>query len=147
MKVHLPQDRSSPKSATQIKKIDDWSLRFPTSVEDVAKVLKLMIDKLSSKDLKDTTICAGTYHVASPHGCTKYTLLKLQSKILGIPSDIVNQRAVGDSTGPPSTSAPRPQCTQLDCADTWSAIGQEFEFVTLEDGMKRALCGFPERFL
>ncbi|KAL7519771.1 hypothetical protein ACHAWX_004609 [Stephanocyclus meneghinianus] len=146
MKVHLPQNRCKDKVTPEIKKIDDWALRFPTSVEDVAKVLKLMIAQLL-KGSNERAIHSGTYHVASPHGCTKYNLLQLQSKILGISRDVVEKRAVGDSSGPPATSAPRPQCTQLDCCDTWKAMGQTFNFVTLEEGMERALFGFPERFM
>eukprot|EP00804_Cyclotella_cryptica_P001846 CCRYP_020731-RB/>CCRYP_020731-RB protein AED:0.43 eAED:0.43 QI:0/-1/0/1/-1/0/1/0/354 len=146
MKVHLPQNQCDSNETRTIKKIDDWALRFPTSVEDVAKVLKQMIDRLLEES-DDNAFRAGTYHVASPHGCTKYNLLHLQSNLLGISSDVVEKRAVGDSSGPPATSAPRPQCTQLDCSDTWRAIGQDFKFVTLEEGMEKALCGFPERFM
>jgi S-adenosylmethionine synthetase len=140
MKVHLPHNEET----LEMKQIDDWALRFPTSVEDVAKVLMLMMDELFKDDGK---LHAGTYHVSSPHGCTKFNLLKIQSKLLNIPDEEVNKRAVGNSIGPPLNSAPRPQCTQLDCSDTWNTIGKSFEFVTLEEGMTRALDGFPERFM
>lgn len=143
MKVHLP---SSDEATAEPKQIDDWALRFPTSVEDVAKVLKLVIIELL-KDPNDTAMSAGTYHVASPYGCTKYELLQLQSNLMKIPGEIVEKRAARNSDGPPANSAPRPQCTQLDCSDTWKAIGKEFEFVKLQDGMSRALHGFPNRFM
>jgi S-adenosylmethionine synthetase len=142
MKVHLP---SRDGFAPERQKIDDWALRFPTSVEDVSKVLKLMIEELV-KDPSETKMHAGTYHVASPHGCTKFELLQLQSKLLGIPKGLLEKRVVGNKEGPPASSAPRPQCTQLDCFDTWAALSHEYEFSSLEDGMKRALHGFPERF-
>lgn len=143
MKVNLP---SSIEAQTEPKKIDNWALRFPTSVEDVSEVLRLMIDELL-KDPNDTAMRAGTYHVASSQGCTKYELLHLQSKLLSIPEEVVKKRAVGSSAEPPTNAAPRPQCTQLDCSDTWKAIGQEYEFVKLQDGMSRALYGYPERFV
>lgn len=142
MKVHLPNnERVVPK----MKEIDDWALRFPTSTEDIAKVLNLMISELV-KGSNETSMQPGTYHVASPHGCTKYKLLKLQTKLLGIPDVILSERVVGNSNGPPANAAPRPQCTQLDCSETWNAIMHNFEFVTLEEGMARALHGFPKRF-
>jgi dTDP-4-dehydrorhamnose reductase len=147
MKVHLPSSHDGSVSAvSECQKIDDWALRFPTSVEDVSNVLKLMIDELLLKDPSETKVHAGTYHVSSPHGCTKFELLQLQSKLLGIPKELVEKRAVGNKEGSSVNAAPRPQCTQLDCNDTWTALRQEYSFCSLEDGMKRALYGFPERF-
>lgn len=131
------------------KKIDDWAMRFPTNVEDVAKVLKMMIDQLVIPS-KRGRFSAGTYHVASPHGTTKYHLALLQAKLLNISSDSVQKKIAGDDSGPPKNSAPRPQCTQLNCDDTWNALlknNESFEFVTLSTGMEKALTGFPDRFL
>ncbi|KAL7527552.1 hypothetical protein ACHAWF_002224 [Thalassiosira exigua] len=146
MKNFLPKELSG--AAKEKKKaIDDWALRFPTSTEDVARVLKLAIDRVLEGKFP-----TGTYHVSSPHGTTKYELMRLQAKLMDIPRSVVDDRTVGNSAGPPANSAPRPRCTQLDCEDTWRALGLEeggepFEFVSLEDGMRRALDGFPERFL
>ncbi|KAL7538554.1 hypothetical protein ACHAXR_009542 [Thalassiosira sp. AJA248-18] len=142
MKVFLPNEAVP----TTRKKIDHWALRFPTSVEDVSRVLKLMIDKV----LEEKNFPVGTYHIASPHGTTKYELMQLQTKSMGIPASQVEERTEGNSGGPPKKSAPRPQCTQLDCSETWKALDlndEQFEFVSLEDGMKRALIGYPERFM
>ena len=175
MKTFLPSAKTATTTSTTIskKKIDDWALRFPTSVEDVAKVLKLMIDLIlppsndisnpvshskafnSAGDKKATAFTAGTYHVASPYGTTKYQLLLLQLKLFNISFEEARRRIVGDNSGPPENSAPRPQCTQLDCQDTWAALNAcagvdkkkvSFEFVSLEEGIERALRGFPERF-
>ena len=141
MKVFLP----SASQTTTKKKIDHWALRFPTSTEDVSQVLKLMIDRVL-----DDTLDGGTYHIASPHGTTKYDLMKMQAKLLNIPTERVDDRTEGNSGCPPKDSAPRPQCTQLDCTDTWKALGfrdgEAFEFVSLQSGMERSLRGFPQRF-
>ena len=62
----------------------------------------------------------------------------------------MEERTEGNSSGPPANSAPRPQCTQLDCSETWKALNSaddQFQFVSLEDGFKRALNGFPDRFI
>jgi dTDP-4-dehydrorhamnose reductase len=92
---------------------------------------------------------AGTYHVASPHGITKFGLLQLQSRLLNISKDEVDDRAEGadDPKAANPSAAPRPQCTQLNCDDTWAALGKTFEFAPLEEAMGRATQGFPKRFL
>ena len=151
MKIFLPAAAatSGEEEAIKKKKIDHWALRFPTSVEDVSRVLQLMIDKIL-----ENKIPSGTYHIASPHGTTKYELMKAQTKLLNIPSSEVGDLTEGNSCGPPEGSAPRPQCTQLDCSETWKALGMgeggeddRYEFISIEDAMKRALNGFPERFM
>ncbi|KAL3761900.1 hypothetical protein ACHAW5_006129 [Stephanodiscus triporus] len=144
------------RTPTTKKTIDDWALRFPTSAEDVARVLKVVIDRILEGDFRSADCppsCppGDTYHVSSPHGITKYELMRLQARAMNIPTSEVDERTVGDSSGPPKDSAPRPRCTQLDCGETWTALGSNgvdltHEFVSLECGMKRALGGFPERF-
>lgn len=149
MKVFLP----SASRTTSRKKIDHWAPRFPTSVEDVARVLELMIDRiLGNRFPVDSSSSGNTYHVASPHETTKYELMQTQTKLLNIPASQVEERTVRDSSSPPKNAAPRPKCTQLDCGQTWKSLGlngagEQFEFVSLENGMKRALDGFPERFV
>eukprot|EP00580_Thalassiosira_gravida_P017177 CAMPEP_0201657964 /NCGR_PEP_ID=MMETSP0494-20130426/1023_1 /ASSEMBLY_ACC=CAM_ASM_000839 /TAXON_ID=420259 /ORGANISM="Thalassiosira gravida, Strain GMp14c1" /LENGTH=576 /DNA_ID=CAMNT_0048134889 /DNA_START=8 /DNA_END=1738 /DNA_ORIENTATION=+ len=155
MKVFLLSSQTT--AAVGKKVIDHWALRFPTSVEDVARVLQLVIDQLvECKFPAVAPSLSDTYHIASPHGTTKYELMQLQTKLLGVPGSQVEERTAGNSSGPPKHSAPRPQCTQLDCSETWKSLGlshdgggggQTFEFVSLEDGMKRALDGFPDRFV
>jgi len=142
-KCFLPSNDTTSKKA-----IDHWALRFPTSCEDVARVLKLMIQRiLDNKFPVADSSFDNTYHVASPYGTTKYELMKMQAKLLNISSSLVEERTEGNSDGPPKDSAPRPQCTQLDCSETYRALGGQIEFTTLEDGMTRALRGFPDRFV
>lgn len=146
MKVLLPVVATAGSTTIKKKKIDNWALRFPTSCEDVAKVLKLMIDRI----IIDKQFTGGTYHVSSPYGITKFGLLELQSQILNVPKSDLDERAVGTEDNPSaanSSAAPRPQCTQLNCEDTWAALGCQVEFVTLKDGMGRASRGFPGRFV
>lgn len=144
MKCFLPSNDKT----TSKKVIDHWALRFPTSCEDVANVLKLMIQRILDNKFPVTDSSFGnTYHVAYPHGTTKYELMKMQAKLQNISSSLVEERTEGNSDGPPIDSAPRPQCTQLDCSETWKALGEQIEFTTLEDGMSKALKGFPDRFI
>jgi S-adenosylmethionine synthetase len=142
MKVLLPVTTTG--STIEKKKIDNWALRFPTSCEDVAKALKLMIDRAIIDKL------TGTYHVSSPYGITKYGLLQLQSQLLNVPKSELDERAVGEDDNPSAanpSAAPRPQCTQLNCEDTWAVLGCQVEFATLQDGMERSSRGFPGRFI
>ena len=147
MEAFLP-----PASATVARRtIDHWALRFPTSVEDVARVLGLMIDQIlegAFPSVAPSRPPGDTYHISSPHGTTKYELMRLQAELMGIPNGLVEERTAGDCSGPPRDAAPRPRCTQLDCAETWRAMGLDgpYEFASLESGMRRALDGFPERF-
>lgn len=109
-KVLLPVT-SGEATIKKKKKIDNWALRFPTSCEDVAKALKLVIDKA----LVDKQF-SGTYHVSSPHGITKYGMLQLQSQLLNVSKAELGERAVGNDENPSAanpSAAPRPQCTQF----------------------------------
>ena len=133
LKAFLPRDQY----CGQKKCIDNWALRFPTSCEDVARILKEMVDR---------RVGGGTYHISSPHGTTKYDLMRLQCNILGISLKTVEELTAPNSAGPPAGSAPRPQCTQLDCSETWKCV-PAYTFRTLEQGMKHALDGFPQRFI
>ncbi|KAL7439794.1 hypothetical protein ACHAXM_007293 [Skeletonema potamos] len=146
MKVLLPETTAG--SAIKKKtKIDNWAIRFPTSCEDVAKALKLMIDRAI---IDKQQLFSGTYHVSSPFGITKYGLLQLQSQLLNVPRTELDKRAVGEDNNPSATNplaAPRPQCTQLNCEDTWTVLGCQVEFATLQDGMERSSRGFPGRFI
>ena len=96
-----------------------------------------MIDRILNKTLP---LENSTYHVSSPYSTTKYELMQLQTKLLNISASTVEERTSANSTGPSADSAPRPQCTQLDCSETLVAFGQEqFEFTSLEDGMNASL--------
>jgi dTDP-4-dehydrorhamnose reductase len=158
MEAFLPPAAATAaaRTSTTKKTIDDWALRFPTSAEDVARVLKLLIDRILNGDFQSVDYAPScpprdVYHVSSPYGITKYELMRLQAMAMNIATSEVDERTAGDSSGPPKDSAPRPRCTQLDCGETWRALGSNgveltYEFVSLERGMKRSLGGFPERF-
>jgi dTDP-4-dehydrorhamnose reductase len=137
--------------------IDHWATRFPTSCEDVSRVLTLVIDRMlegvfPSQQSGADARPGDTYHISSPHGTTKYELMHLQARVLDISMSDVDERIEPCDGGrvQSNNTAPRPKCTQLDCSATWEALGLDepfaFDFASLESGMKRALGGFPERF-
>lgn len=138
-------------------KIDNWGVRFPTLVDDVAKVIRMIVDHSlslssgSSDDGKTSASGGGQiFHVSSPQRCTKYELVKLMGEILNIDTS----RIEPDSE-PPSGAA-RPQNTQLDCSQTWAFLNQgkgqgqgqgdqckgSFQFTPLREGMELALAPF-----
>ncbi|KAL3822799.1 hypothetical protein ACHAXA_005964 [Cyclostephanos tholiformis] len=109
--------------------VDHWATRFPTSAEDVARILELMIDRILEGEFP--------YSAGGGHGTTKYDLMQLQARILNISKSDVDER-IEKCDG---------SILQLKNAET-EALGLDvpFEFVSLESGMKKALDGFPERF-
>jgi dTDP-4-dehydrorhamnose reductase len=115
-------------------KVDDWSMRFPTSVDDVAAVLQIILDTDAD------AVQHRCVHVSSPEGCTKYHLVKVMGEILNQDTSHV------EADGEPPVGAVRPKDTQLDCTATWEDLGllgdTSFEFTSLRDGMAHAL----ERF-
>lgn len=109
----------------------NWALRFPTCCEDVAVVLC----KLLLSDAR------GLLHFSSPESVTKYELSHIMAAALNLPTDHLS----GQSEAP--AGAPRPQNTQLDCADTWKVIGGPYQFVALRDRITQALAPFRDQFV
>ena len=68
--------------------------------------------------------------------------MKMQAKLLNIPTERVDDRTEGNSGGPPKDSAPRPQCTQLDCTDTWKALGLATGKQSKGEALARISTGF-----
>ncbi|SHF53806.1 S-adenosylmethionine synthetase [Microbulbifer donghaiensis] len=83
--------------------LDDWAIRYPTSVEDVAQVLEQCLLKS-----KAGTRFAGTYHWSGDIACTRYQLAKLVAESCALTADHLS----GDSA--PQFNEPRPYNCQLD---------------------------------
>merc|ERR1712038_1995772 len=93
--------------------VDNWGVRFPTLVDDISTILKLIIDAtMRPKD----PINGVRLHVSSPEKCTKYELAKIMAEIVGVDGSHIHP-----NSNPPS-GAQRPQNTQLDCEETWKAL-------------------------
>lgn len=149
LKVNKNKNKTEESSKV---KIDNWGVRFPTLVDDVAKVIRMIVDhslslSSSSGSSDDGNASGGQiFHVSSPQRCTKYELVKLMGEILNIDTS----RIEPDSE-PPSGAA-RPQNTQLDCSQTWAFLNQgkgqddqcqgSFQFTPLREGMEQALAPF-----
>jgi len=85
---------------------DDWATRYPTLVDDVAVVLRQMIERrLAHADLR------GTFHWSGAEPFTKFAMARIMAKLLNVDLD----KLTGDAR--PPTGAPRPRDCHLDCAD------------------------------
>lgn len=120
--------------------VDNWGIRFPTLVDDVSSILRLIINATQNQQ---SPLCKGgmKLHVSSSEQCTKYELTKLMAKIVNVDGSHIQP-----NSNPPS-GAPRPQNTQLDCSATWEVLGiSPYQFVPLDDGIRRALEPFMNLF-
>lgn len=110
--------------------VDDWGVRFPTCVDDVAVVLRKLLTRGST----------GVLHVSSPFASTKYGQALMMAEAL--------QRDVSLLKADPSPpmGEPRPENTQMDCRRTWAALSEEHSFIPLSDGLARALERFRADF-
>ncbi|WP_170833214.1 dTDP-4-dehydrorhamnose reductase family protein [Microbulbifer marinus] len=83
--------------------LDDWAIRFPTSVEDVARVLEQCLLK--------TAVGAhlgGIYQWSGDTACTRYQLARVVAETYGLSADHLS----GDPA--PQYNEPRPYNCQLD---------------------------------
>ncbi|WP_323847127.1 SDR family oxidoreductase [Microbulbifer magnicolonia] len=83
--------------------LDDWAIRFPTSVEDVARVLEQCLLKK-----KSGTRFTGIYQWSGDTACTRYQLAKMVAECCGLAADHLS----GDPA--PQFAEPRPFNCQLD---------------------------------
>lgn len=128
--VLLPEARTTP------QKVDDWGIRYPTLVDDVASVLKLIIEAKAKK--RDSL--PPILHCSSPTQITKYQLVDVMAAALGVKADHVT------ADPEPPKGAPRPKMTTLDCTGTWEALGVQHSFVPLREGIAKALTAHREKF-
>jgi len=142
--LQASSDSTGPR---KIVKVDDWGLRFPTLVDDVASVVQLLLDakddllvdrgetQTQTQSKTQSKTKARCFHVSSTESCTKYQLVKLMGEIMNVDTSHV----LADSE--PPEGAVRPKNTQLDCSGTWEALGmiKPYEFVSLREGMAKAL--------
>jgi S-adenosylmethionine synthetase len=152
-------DESS--SLTEAKKLlsseqvvaDDWGQRYPTLVDDVAVVIRKLVDlklRAPPSDAERSSGSAGPsphddgasgiLHCSSPHRTTKFQLTQLMARILGVDGSHVR------SEPREPTGELRPRNTQLDCRRTWEALGEAHQFHSLEEGIALALERFKPEF-
>ena len=86
--------------------LEDWATRYPTLVDDVAVVLRQMIERRQTQpDFR------GTFHWSGAEPLTKLGMGRVIAKVLN-----VNPDTLVPDQHPPS-GAPRPRDCHLDCSD------------------------------
>ena len=98
--------------------LDDWATRYPTCVDDVAVVLRQMLEwRQTHPDF------CGTFQWSGTEAFTKYSMGRAIAKIVRCNPDTLTP-----NVHPPS-GAPRPKDCHLDCSDLESlGIGQRTPF-------------------
>ncbi|KAL8738874.1 MAG: hypothetical protein Q9181_000401 [Wetmoreana brouardii] len=88
--------------------MDDWSLRYPTNTEDVARVLVDIATKYLVAD-EARVAMPKILQFSSEQSFTKFQMCRIFSEILGLPLTGM----MGQSSGPSSAAAARPYDTHL----------------------------------
>lgn len=85
------------------RKIDNWAIRYPTHVDDVALAIKRIIEHW----FEDPKL-GGIYHWSAAEPYTKYDMARLMAPVVGVDED----KILADNT--PPQGAPRPKDSHLD---------------------------------
>ncbi|KIV92734.1 dTDP-4-dehydrorhamnose reductase [Exophiala mesophila] len=96
------------KSQKENVKMDDWAIRYPTNVIDVARVLVDITEKARSSpgDGQDTLQIPRVLHFSSEDRMTKYEIVKILADIMDLPVDGVIPDRDGGKPGPDGTLRP-----------------------------------------
>ncbi len=99
-------------------KIDNWGIRYPTLVDDIAVVCRQLAERAYQQKA-----FSGIWHWSNDQALTKYEMVKIMADILSLPTHhiiAINQ---------PEDTVPRPYQNQFDCSDLISlGIGQKTDF-------------------
>ena len=86
-------------------RLDHWATRYPTSTDDVAFVCRQLVERR-----RDEPDLAGTFHWSGDEALTKYEMARAIAEAWAL-----DVRLIAESS--PPDGAPRPQNSQLHCAD------------------------------
>jgi S-adenosylmethionine synthetase len=113
----------------QPRTFDNWAVRYPTHVDDVAEALARILELRQERP-----DFSGVVHWSGNEALTKYDMALAMAELLGTPRELV----VPDNS--PPAGAPRPQNTHLDCSDLEKlGISRRTPF---REGVTRALKQF-----
>ena len=90
--------------------MDDWAQRYPTNIEDVARVLQDIATKYLDSSASEKAAFPRILHFSSEDRMTKYEIVKMMADILGLSMDNVVANRQGND---PNSSVQRPFNTQL----------------------------------
>jgi dTDP-4-dehydrorhamnose reductase len=105
---------------------DDWAVRYPTHVADVAEILLQLAQQK----------CAGTFHWSGPAPLTKFDMATITAGLIG-----VDPARIQRSGAPANGSEPRPKDCHLDRSDL-EARGFTATDRTFDETTRRLLARF-----
>eukprot|EP01083_Nonionella_stella_P012357 35072_1 len=124
---------------TPFNEIDDWQIRYFTSVDDVSAILRYAID---ASQRPKNPIGGIVLHVSPTEPHTKFELVQMMMDITGADGSHLTS-----NPNPPDDGLERPQKTELNCDETWKVLKMEpYKFIPLYDGVKKALIPFKDSF-
>jgi len=126
----------------QACRVDNWARRYPLHVDDVAAAIEKIIDATASRSGGPTAGGRGAVHqsglpiylLSGPVAYTKYEMLAIMAKILGMDASFAAPDAA------PSKGAPRPKDCRMDTT-LIEALGYKPR-VDFESGIADALAPF-----
>ncbi|XP_068718927.1 methionine adenosyltransferase 2 subunit beta-like [Montipora capricornis] len=114
-------------------KMDDYQIRYPTLVDDVAKVCRFIAEKrLGDKSM------TGTWHWSGRESMTKYSMVLQMAEMFGL-----SHSHLFPNPNPP-TGTPRPHNTALSCSELESLMddGGASMRTPFQQGIKQSLQPF-----
>ena len=99
-------------NTTQPAQLSDYEQRYPTHVQDVAEVCQL----LAGKQLAEPGTSVGIWHCSGDDRMTKYSMACAMGRLMGLSTGHITP------VREPSSGAPRPYDSQLDCSSTRTAF-------------------------
>jgi dTDP-4-dehydrorhamnose reductase len=126
----LAQNMMNARGTGKKLPMEHWATRYPTLTDDVAVVLRQMLEYHFAKGS-----LAGIYHWSGNESMTKYDMALVYAKEIGFdPSQLV------PDVTPPSSAAPRPKDCHLDSSALESlGMGRRTPFA---EAVPRILKGF-----
>ena len=114
-------------------KAEDWAMRYPAHVDDVARAIALIAGQLT----QEGQAVGGTYHFAGAEQITKYGMALVIAEALG-----ADPRLIEADPNPPA-GAPRPKDCRLDASRLLSlGFAPRIRFA---DGIPEALAPFKRQ--
>ena len=114
-------------------KAEDWAMRYPAHVDDVARAIALIAGQLT----QEVHPVGGTYHFAGAEQITKYGMALVIAKALGADLHLI------EADPNPPAGAPRPKDCRLDSSRLVSlGFAPRIRFA---DGIREALAPFRDQ--
>lgn len=92
-------------------KVDHWQERFPTSTEDLAKVMQAFSEQQLRRGRSNPAEFGGIFHWQANERQTKYTMASIIAEIAGTSCG----HLIAVETAPAPGGAPRPQFERMNC--------------------------------